>query len=171
MFLTQPVWSFSGIALPLMKGKETGIVSHVPYQATNIRLTQLDLALMHFTLSLPTWLIVKPHLEEVEEWGSALIPYFILGCPRKSPNRGGWGHTFSEKKPWNLKIFQFILRKKKSFHSWKFCKIMRHSLEIPRSKTKTHGNLTLVFLEYPWKFHVLKPLFLFGVFSKIAHLS
>ena len=105
MFLTQPVWSFSGIALPLMKGKETGIVSHVPYQATNIRLTQLDLALMHFTLSLPTWLIVKPHLEEVEEWGSALIPYFILGCPRKSPNRGGWGHTFSEKKPMEFKNF------------------------------------------------------------------
>ena len=66
-----------------MKGKEAGIVSHVPYQATKIILTQLDLALMHFTLSLPTWLIGKPQLEEVEEWGSALIPYFILGCPRK----------------------------------------------------------------------------------------
>ena len=35
---------------------------------------------------------------------------------------------------------------KTSFHPWKFCKIVCHPLEIPRSKTKTQENLTLVFL-------------------------
>ena len=35
----------------------------------------------------------------------------------------------------------------------KFSKILWHTLEIPRSKTKTHGNSTWFFLEFRWKFH------------------
>ena len=30
---------------------------------------------------------------------------------------------------------------------------MWHALEIPRSKTKTNGNSTWLFLEFPWNFH------------------
>ena len=42
-------------------------------------------------------------------------------------------------------IFKYVLLpleilEKTSFHPWKFCKIVWHPLEIPRSKTKTHGN-------------------------------
>ena len=54
---------------------------------------------------------------------------------------------------------------KTSFHPWKFCKIVCHPLEIPRSKTKTQENFPLVFLYKtpinstsfligPWDFHV-----------------
>ena len=32
---------------------------------------------------------------------------------------------------------------------------MWHPLEIPRSKTKTHGNSIQFFIEQPWKFHFL----------------
>ena len=41
----------------------------------------------------------------------------------------------------------------KSFHLWKFWKLVWHPLEILKSKTKTHGNSTRFFLEHPWKFH------------------
>ena len=34
-----------------------------------------------------------------------------------------------------------ILEKAK-LHPWKFCNIVLHTLEIPRPKTKTYGNLT-----------------------------
>ena len=45
-------------------------------------------------------------------------------------------------------IFTFVsllltIPDKTGFHSWKFCKIVWHQLEIPRLKTKTHGNSTL----------------------------
>ena len=54
---------------------------------------------------------------------------------------------------------------KTSCHPWKFCKIVCHPLEIPKSKTKTQENFTLVFLYKtpinstsfligPWDFHV-----------------
>ena len=59
-------------------------------------------------------------------------------------------------------IFRFL---KTSFCPWKFCKIVCHPLEIPRSKTKTQENFPLVFLYKtpinstsfligPWDFHV-----------------
>ena len=35
----------------------------------------------------------------------------------------------------------------------KFCKFVWHPLEIPKSKTKTHGNSVLLFLEHPRNFH------------------
>ena len=57
-------------------------------------------------------------------------------------------------------IFRFVIipikiPQKTNFHSWKFCKIACHPLEIPRSKTKTHGNSAWVFLGHSWKFHFL----------------
>ena len=73
---------------------------------------------------------------------------------------------------WNppFGIFRFVtsaseIPEKTSFHPWKFCKIVCHPLEIPRSKTKTQENSTLVFLYKtpinstsflfgPWYFHV-----------------
>ena len=40
------------------------------------------------------------------------------------------------------------------FHPWKFCRIdVWHTLEILRSKTKTHGNSTSSFWTPQWKFH------------------
>ena len=42
---------------------------------------------------------------------------------------------------------------KTSFHPCKSCKIVWHPLEIPRSKTKAHGNSARIFLNHPWKFH------------------
>ena len=46
------------------------------------------------------------------------------------------------------------ISKKTSFHPKKFCKIvwLWHFLEIPKSKTKTHGN-SIFFFEHPKKFH------------------
>ena len=41
-----------------------------------------------------------------------------------------------------------ILDKKNFLYIWKFCKIVLHHLEIPRSETKTHENSTRL---YSWK--------------------
>ena len=38
---------------------------------------------------------------------------------------------------------------------WIFHKIVLDPLEIPRSKTKTPGNSTLLFLGHPWKLHFI----------------
>ena len=48
-------------------------------------------------------------------------------------------------------IFRFVtlpseIPEKTSFYPQKFCKIVWHPLEIPRSKTKTHWNSTWIFL-------------------------
>ena len=62
---------------------------------------------------------------------------------------------FSEKPPWKFQIFRFTSRnsREKSFYPWKFWKFVWHPLEIPKSKTKTHSNSALVFLECHWNFH------------------
>ena len=75
-----------------------------------------------------------------------------MGYSRKKWKR--LGHTFSKKK---LEIFRFVflplqVPNKKKFHPWKFCKMVLQPLEIPRPKTKTHGNSTC-FLDHPWKFY------------------
>ena len=99
-----------------------------------------------------------------------------LGYSRKNPTRGVKDIIF-----W--KTFYFSLYSKK-FHRKQafrkqFCKIVRHALEISRSKTKTwpwklHNfflctpknstsflidpwNFHTFFLLYPWKFHVHNP--------------
>ena len=77
------------------------------------------------------------------------------GLFQKNPN-GRWGYTFLKRSPGN---FRFVTLSKEipgrmRFYHWKFCKFVWHPLEIPKSKTKTHGNSTLVFLEHPWKFHL-----------------
>ena len=74
---------------------------------------------------------------------------------QKKSRQGGWGYTFLKNPPG---IFRFValpleIPERTSFHHWRFCKIVWHSLKIPRSKTKTHGNSTWFFLEHPWKFY------------------
>ena len=49
---------------------------------------------------------------------------------------GGLRIYFSEKPPGNFR----------NSGEMKFCRFVWHPLEIPKSKTKTHGNSTLVFL-------------------------
>ena len=76
---------------------------------------------------------------------------------QKKSKQGGWGYTFLKSLPRNFRFVilpQEILQKK-SFYPWKFCKFVWHPLEIPKSKIKTHGNSTIVFLEHPWNFHFL----------------
>ena len=44
---------------------------------------------------------------------------------------------------WGLSLYPWKLRTKQSFlYPWKFCKIALHPLEIPKSKTKAHENVT-----------------------------
>ena len=74
---------------------------------------------------------------------------------KSKQGRGGWGYTFLKSPPGH---FRFVtlpheILEKKSFYPWKFCKFVWHPLEIPKSKTKTHRNSALVFLEHPWNFH------------------
>ena len=89
-------------------------------------------------------------------------------------NKVGWKYTFLKKPPG---IFRFVtlaleIPKKKSFHPWKFCKIVWHPLKVSRSKNMTHGhgnshdffintpgNSTSFLIKY-WNFHILFLFFL-----------
>ena len=67
---------------------------------------------------------------------------------QKKSKQGVWRYTFLKKLPG---VFRFVtlpleIPEKISCHPWKFCQIVRHPLEIPSSKTKTHRNSTWVFL-------------------------
>ena len=59
--------------------------------------------------------------------------------------KSGWGYIFLHKTSGIFTFVSLLLKipDKTGFHSWKFCKIVWHQLEIPRLKTKTHGNSTL----------------------------
>ena len=102
-------------------------------------------------------------------------PYLQWAIPEKiQPSRGvEWGYTFLEKNP---EIFRYVILpleilQKASFHLSKFCKIVWQLFEIPSSmsflNTSSPGNFTcfslnpcnfhMLFLQHPWKFHVLKP--------------
>ena len=88
-----------------------------------------------------------------------------MGCSRKKTKQGGGVGDrlriyFSEKEPgifkfatlsWHDCLLRNSKEKGRRFH-WKFYKIGWHP-EIPRSKTKTHGNSIWVFLEHPCNFH------------------
>ena len=52
----------------------------------------------------------------------------------------------------DLSLYPKKFRRKKAFNPGNSAN-MWHPLEIPKSKTKTHGNSALVFLEHPWNFH------------------
>ena len=78
-----------------------------------------------------------------------------MGYSSKSPIRESWLYTSPKKSP---EIFRFVtlhleIPDKTRIDSWKFCKIVWHPLEIPRLKTKIHGNYIWFFLEHPWKSH------------------
>ena len=78
-----------------------------------------------------------------------------MGYSRKNLSRWRLRIYFSGTSPG---IFNTVFRnspEKISFHPWKLCKIVWHTLEIARWKTETHGNSTWIFLEHPWKFHFL----------------
>ena len=53
----------------------------------------------------------------------------------------------------DLSLLSLQVPEKTSFSSGNPAKFVWHTLEIPRSKTKTHGNSTGFFLEFSWKFH------------------
>ena len=81
----------------------------------------------------------------------------IGGLFQKNPNKGGWGYTFLKKDPG---IFRFVtlsleIRKKTSFHRWKFCKLCgRYPFwKFQRQKPRPREIPLSVFLEQPWKFH------------------
>ena len=100
----------------------------------------------------------------------------------KQTNSGSWGHTFLKNPPGIFHFFTLPLEipDKTEHHPWKFCKVVFHPLEIPSPKTKTPGNSTwffflvtpgnstsflinlwkfhMLFLWYPWKFHIFNPL-------------
>ena len=63
----------------------------------------------------------------------------------------GWGYTFLKRPTGNFRFVTLLLEipEKIKFYPWKFCKFLWHSLKIPKPKTKTHWNYTLVFLEHP----------------------
>ena len=90
-----------------------------------------------------------------------------MGCSRKNPNRGGGLRIYFFENP--LDFFNFFtlpleVPDKTKLNPWIFHKIVLDPLEIPRPKTKTPGNSTLLlitlgnstsFLINPWKFHML----------------
>ena len=72
--------------------------------------------------------------------------------PEKIQTRGNWN--------FKCVLLHLEILEKTSFHPWKFCKIVWHPVEVARSKTKTHGNSTWVFLEHLWNihYHTLSPM-------------
>ena len=85
-----------------------------------------------------------------------MLQWAIPEKNRKNPKK--WGVEdilFWKKKPG---IFTFVtltleISEKKRFQLQKCFEIMWHPLEIPRSKTKTHGNSACFFPDHPWKLH------------------
>ena len=63
------------------------------------------------------------------------------------------------KKSWNCLGFSLYLLEissKTKLHLWKFGKIVYvNPSEMPRPKTKTSGNFTWIFLGLPWLFHIV----------------
>ena len=117
-------------------------------------------------------IIWKPLMRRFQ---NGLIFQIGAGYSRKKQRRG-LRIYFAEIPPGNFKFVTLLLEipEKKSFHPWKFSKILWHTLEIPRSKNKTHEiphkflleqlsasflidpwNFNIFFLQYPWKFHFL----------------
>ena len=116
------------------------------------------------TVSLFTHLGLESVLSSnIHSW-QAKIYWAIL--PEKIQT-GGLRIYFSEKPPGNFRYVTLPQKipEKKSFYPWKFCKFVWHPLEILQSKTKTHGNSALVFLEHPWNFHFFfnQPLWMDGI--------
>ena len=93
---------------------------------------------------------------------------------RDGRGKGGIEYILFQKSPGIFRLFTLPLeiRDKKRLHSQKLHKIMLYPLEVLRPKTKTPGNsmlflisqrkIHLLFLQYPWKFHILNPLFVFS---------
>ena len=99
------------------------------------------------------------------------VRHKILGYSRKKTNRGEGVEYILLWTPLEYFIFTFPMEisDKEKLHPWKFYKILLDPLEIPRTKTKIHGNSILFFLGRhlklhivlfnklltPWKFHML----------------
>ena len=75
--------------------------------------------------------------------------YVIELFQKKSKDgRGAEDILFYPPLPLSPGVYRFVtlpldIPKKMSSHSRKFCKVLLHPLEIPRSKTKNHGNSTM----------------------------
>ena len=80
----------------------------------------------------------------------------VNGLFQKNFKNGGLRTYFPENPPVNFRFVTLPLEipeKNKLSPPWKFYKNVWYPLEIPRPKTTTRGNSTLVFLEHPWKFY------------------
>ena len=101
----------------------------------------------------------------------------VLQCALpENKQRGRGEEILFEKLPGIFTLFTLPLEiaDKIRLHFHKLHKIMLHPSEILRPKTKTPGNSTLflmsphkiylLFLQYPWKIHILNPTPLFGFF-------
>ena len=103
-------------------------------------------------------MIMIEHIKIVKMMQIPYLDIWSMAYSRKKPKQGrGLKIYFSEPTP-PPGIFRFVtlpleVTEKTSFHSRKFCKIVWQPLEIPRSKTKTHGNFIWAFLEHSWSFH------------------
>ena len=118
-----------------------------------------------------------------------LICLFELGYSKKIQTEGGRGGElgiyFSEKTPYNFYICHFTIRNSRENNLSALEILQNCVIPLGYSKAKNQGNSTpgtpleiplflidpwnlhMVFLQYPWKFHVLS-LFVW-IFSGIAH--
>ena len=97
------------------------------------------------------WNTCSCHAAKVVIWLFGWNSPVHWAIPEKIQTGGVWWIYFSEKplEFLNLLLYLWKFWRKQPFTpgNQKFCKIIVcHPLEIPRSKTKTQGNFTLVFL-------------------------
>ena len=138
----------------------------IPYYLSLIfSLTRLEL-LCWFSMLLS---ISRSKERTTTLWKPQKIAFSLKSCWRsigyfrknqkKKEERESWGYTFlnTPLPPPSCKFYTCDLKilEKKSFHPWKFSKILWHPLKIPRSKTKTHVVVIPLdfFLKHPRKFH------------------
>ena len=77
----------------------------------------------------------------------------ILSYSWKSPNSGVEDILFCKKNPRILRFVTLPLEIPEKAFTPRTSATYWHPLEVSRSKTKSHGNSTCVFLEHPWKFN------------------
>ena len=73
-----------------------------------------------------------------------ILSYILQWAIPEKKQKGGLRTYFFENPPGIFHFFTLPLEilDKTELHTWKFCKIVFHPLEIPSPKTKTPGNST-----------------------------
>ena len=94
-----------------------------------------------------------------EYFVNSFFPYTVKewAIPEKAKQGVGLITCFFEN-PCKFRFFSLSLEipDKTVINPWIFHKIELNPLEIPRKKTKAHGNSTLYFPGHPWKFEVVE---------------